>query len=110
MDSSIKTVLTPYVTSLVSGLPKVCKLPLFDYGVGATIGYYQLALKDVLNYQDLQTEVFHAFRELGNAVICFNMLEQALVRLWLLEFALVICYYVDIFLGSVLTLLPLTEL
>eukprot|EP00051_Salpingoeca_urceolata_P004991 m.69469 g.69469 ORF g.69469 m.69469 type:complete len:1254 (+) comp13989_c0_seq2:242-4003(+) len=75
---ALKNVLTPYVTSLLEGMPKLAKLPLFDYGSSGAVGFYQLRLKDVLAYRDLQTEVFHAFREVGNAIICFTMLEQAM--------------------------------
>lgn len=68
------------MASLLEGMPKVCKLPLFDYGASGCLGFYQLRLAEVLAYKDLQTEVFHLFREIGNAIICFLLMEEHIVR------------------------------
>jgi cytoplasmic FMR1 interacting protein len=43
------------------------------------MGFFQMRLKDVMSYRDLQTEVFHAFRTVGNAVACLQLLEECLV-------------------------------
>lgn len=76
----IENTLTPYVTSLTEGMPKKCKLPAFDYGSVGAMGFFQLRLKEIMAYRDLQTEVFHAFRQIGNAVVIFQMLEESLMR------------------------------
>lgn len=41
----------------------------------------QLHLKDILNYEDLRSEVFQHFRELGNTLALFHVLEQS-VQMW----------------------------
>lgn len=80
VNKAIKDQLSPYVQSLLDGMPKACKLPLFDYGGAGAMGFYQLSLKEIMAYPDLQTEVFQAFREIGNGVIIFLMLEQSISR------------------------------
>lgn len=74
----IQDTLTPYVSSLLEGMPKVAKLPLFDYGSAGAVGFYELQLKEVMSYKDLQTEVFHSFREVGNAFVIFRLFEETL--------------------------------
>lgn len=64
----------------MEGMPRNVKLPLFDYGPSGAVGFFQLTLKDISSYRDLQTEVFHAFRVIGNAIICFMMIEESMVR------------------------------
>ncbi len=102
----LEQTLTPYVTALLAGLPPVIKLPLLEYGsiggcggrgrwkvpqflsptlplappTSGVFGFYAPQLKDVMSYSELQTEVFHSFREIGNAVIIFHLFEDMLVR------------------------------
>lgn len=76
----IENTLTPYVASLIEGMPKKCRLPAFDYGAAGAMGFFQMRLKDVMTYRDLQTEVFHAFRQIGNAIVCLQMLEECVMR------------------------------
>jgi hypothetical protein len=45
----IQDTLTPYVASLLEGMPKVAKLPLFAYGSKGALGFYQLQLKDLMS-------------------------------------------------------------
>lgn len=45
-------------------------------------GFYAPQLKDVMGYSELQTEVFHTFREIGNAFIIFQLFEETLVGWW----------------------------
>jgi len=77
VTESISHSLAAYVHALTQGMPKACKLPLFDYGSPGMIGFYQLSLKQVMQYPDLQTEVFHSFREIGNGIVVFLMLEKS---------------------------------
>eukprot|EP00040_Diaphanoeca_grandis_P031270 m.186745 g.186745 ORF g.186745 m.186745 type:complete len:1253 (-) comp32277_c0_seq1:190-3948(-) len=77
VTESISHSLAAYVHALTQGMPKGCKLPLFDYGSDGMIGFYQLSLKNVMQYPDLQTEVFHSFREIGNGMVVFLMLEKS---------------------------------
>jgi cytoplasmic FMR1 interacting protein len=93
-DLQIENTLTPYVASLCEGMPKRLKLPVFEYGAIGTppppllhshyegaMGFFQMQLKDVMAYRDLQTEIFHAFRQIGNAIVCFSLLEESAVSL-----------------------------
>eukprot|EP00911_Craspedida_sp_UC1_P002217 UC1_evm1s1691 len=76
VKNALSATLTPYLHALQDGMPKSCKLPLFDYGSQGVLGFYQLQLQDFMSYRDLQTEVLHAFREIGNAVIILHLLEE----------------------------------
>lgn len=59
-------------------MPKICKLPRYDYGSPGVLGYYQATLQDIVQYPDARTELFHNFREFGNAVLFCLLVEQAL--------------------------------
>lgn len=50
----------------------------YDYGSPGVLGYYQATLQDIVQYPDARTELFHNFRELGNAVLFCLLMEQAL--------------------------------
>ena len=69
----------PYVIALMQGMPQKCKLPLYEYGSKGVLGFYQAQLLAVTTYRDLQTDVFQAFKEIGNAVMFCLQLEKALV-------------------------------
>lgn len=77
VTESIKQSLAPFVHALEAGMPKQCKLPLMDYGSSGMLGYYLMQLKDIMAYPDLQTDVFQSFREIGNGVLVFLMLEKS---------------------------------
>ena len=67
-----------YVRTLMRVMPKVCKLPRYDYGSPGVLGYYHAQLQDMIQYPDLRTEVFQSFREIGNAIIFCLLMEQGL--------------------------------
>lgn len=69
---------TLYINALGRGLPQFFKLPLFEYGPKGTYDYFQAILRPVLTYPELQTEVFQAFREIGNTILAVRMIEDAL--------------------------------
>jgi hypothetical protein len=48
--------------------------------VQAILQYYLHQLHEIIHYPALQ-DVFHCFRELGNAILFFIMIEQSLVSL-----------------------------
>eukprot|EP00042_Codosiga_hollandica_P050889 m.617338 g.617338 ORF g.617338 m.617338 type:complete len:345 (-) comp58179_c0_seq2:318-1352(-) len=85
-DEMLKTLkgqlgtLTDIVSILLDGMPKHVKLPLFDYKASGCLAFYHLRLIDVISHKELQTDVFHAFREVGNAIICFLLFEQMLTQ------------------------------
>jgi len=64
----------------MQGMPAKCKLPLYEYGSKGVLGFYQAQLTPVVTYRDLQTDVFQAFKEIGNTVLFALQLEKALVR------------------------------
>ena len=85
-----------FVEKLRTCMPKQCKLPRSDYGspgnrsasimdislisfLIAILQYYLHQLHEVIHYPALQ-DVFHCFRELGNAILLFIMIEQSLVN------------------------------
>ena len=67
------------MTVLLEGMPKVCKLPLFDYKASGCLAFYHLRLIEVIGHKELQTSVFHSFRELGNAIVFIMLLEESMV-------------------------------
>lgn len=70
--------ITQYCKTLTNIMPKVCKLPLYDYGSTGVLGYYQAQLKEVIQYPDVKTEMFQSFREVGNAILFCMLIEQSL--------------------------------
>ena len=81
VETSIKGTLSPYVQSLLAGMPR--EFPIIPLGKVAPGAVYvltalQTALKEIIEYRDLQTEFFHVFREIGNGVLVFLMLEQSI--------------------------------
>lgn len=40
--------------------------------------YYNATLNDIIQYPDARTELFHNFREFGNALLFCLLVEQAL--------------------------------
>lgn len=87
VDHAVKNVVAPFVKILLEGMPGKSKLPVLDYGSDGAIGFYQLSLKDIMSYPDLQTDMFHAFREIGNGIIIFMMLEESLTKEEVLDLA-----------------------
>ena len=67
-----------FTKTLMDAMPKQCKLPRYDYGSPGVLGYYQATLQDIVQYPDARTELFHNFRELGNAVLFCLLMEQSL--------------------------------
>jgi len=80
MDLKLRNVLVPYVRELMGGMPPNSKLPIHDYGTEGGFGYFQLKLKDIITYPDLQSEVLQNFREVGNLIIFLKMIDLALTQ------------------------------
>ena len=53
-------------------------LPSLPPSPAGVLGFYLAQLAPVIQYKDLRTDVFQAFKELGNAVIFSLLLEKAL--------------------------------
>jgi len=87
MDLKIKSVIGPYVTELVSGLPKSLKLPQFHYGTAACHAAFKLKLDTLIAYPDLKSEVFRHFKEMGNILVLLLKFDQVLKQYDLKTFA-----------------------
>ncbi|XP_076261449.1 cytoplasmic FMR1-interacting protein Sra-1 [Rhynchophorus ferrugineus] len=70
--------LLQFARALTEVMPKVCKLPRYDYGSPGVLGYYHAQLNDIVQYPDTKTELFHNFREFGNIILFCLLMEQAL--------------------------------
>ena len=78
IKSLIQGNILQFTRTLMEAMPKQCKLPRYDYGSPGVLGYYQATLQDIVQYPDARTELFHNFRELGNAILFCLLMEQAL--------------------------------
>jgi len=67
-----------FTRTLMEAMPKDCKLPRYDYTSPGILEFYQHKLLDIVQYPDARTELFHNFREFGNAVLFCLLIEQAL--------------------------------
>jgi len=75
------TNIAAYCEVLAKLLPDTIRLPRFDYRSVGILGFYQKNLEDMVQFPDLRTVVFQAFREVGNAVLLILHLEHALVSI-----------------------------
>lgn len=78
VKSLIQGSLHQFTKTLMEAMPKVCKLPRYDYGSPGVLGYYHAQLNDIVQYPDAKTELFHNFREFGNTILFCLLMEQAL--------------------------------
>jgi len=69
-----------FTQTLLQVMPKTCKLPRYDYGSNGVLGYYHANLHDIIQYPDARTELFHHFREMGNALLFCLLIEQSLTQ------------------------------
>ena len=67
-----------YVEALKGGMPPKCKLPSWQYGTIGVAEFYYAQVEPLVTYQALKTNVFQAFREFGNTVLFFILLEKAM--------------------------------
>ncbi|GFR33631.1 cytoplasmic FMR1-interacting protein [Trichonephila clavata] len=78
VKSLIQGTLLQYTTTLMKVMPKLCKLPLYEYGSPGVLHYYQAQLNDIVQYSDVKTEYLEGFREVGNAILFCMLIEQSL--------------------------------
>ncbi|KAI8800305.1 cytoplasmic fragile-X interacting family-domain-containing protein [Cladochytrium replicatum] len=74
----IKHTLLAYIRVIRKGTPQTLKLPLFEYGTAGCFEYFSAHFKPLLSYDPLKSEVFQAFREIGNAVLLVREFDIAL--------------------------------
>lgn len=82
----VGSVLLPYVNALFEGLPAGMHLPSVELGTLGCYGYFSLKLKEIAEYPPLRSEVFQTFRELGNALAFFQLLDSVLISSQLFDF------------------------
>ncbi|XP_059150465.1 cytoplasmic FMR1-interacting protein-like [Physella acuta] len=80
VESLLKGTTLEYVKTIMNVMPPQMKLPLFNYGSPGILGFYQLNLVDLISYSDLKTMVFNDFNQIGNAILCCMLIEQALFQ------------------------------
>lgn len=96
VKSLIQGTLLQFTKTLMEAMPKICKLPRYDYGspgiksniksknqffiicIVGVLGYYHAQLNDIVQYPDAKTELFHNYREFGNTILFCLLMEQAL--------------------------------
>ncbi|XP_021955004.1 cytoplasmic FMR1-interacting protein isoform X2 [Folsomia candida] len=67
-----------FTKTLMDAMPKICKMPLYDYGSPGILGFYQENLNDIVQYPDAKMDLFQHFREVGNALLFCLLIEQSL--------------------------------
>ncbi|XP_006821526.2 cytoplasmic FMR1-interacting protein 2-like [Saccoglossus kowalevskii] len=80
VKSLLQGTILQYVKTLMEVMPKVCKLPKYEYGSPGVLGYYHAHLESIIQYAELKTDVFQSFREVGNAVLFCLLIEQSLAQ------------------------------
>ncbi|XP_072040304.1 cytoplasmic FMR1-interacting protein 2-like isoform X3 [Amphiura filiformis] len=78
VKGSLQNTILQYVKILMEVMPKTCKLPKYEYGTKGVVAYYSAHLQDIAQYPDLKMNLFQNFQEVGNAIIFFKLIEQAL--------------------------------
>ena len=48
VKSLIQGNILQFTKTLMAAMPKVCKLPRYDYGAPGVLGYYQATLQDIV--------------------------------------------------------------
>lgn len=80
IKSLIQGNMAEHCRKLLELMPKVCKLPLYDYGSTGVLEYYQAQLEKVIHFPDVKTEIFQSLREIGNAILFCMRIEQSLTQ------------------------------
>lgn len=76
VKSLIQGNILQFTKTLLQVMPHRCNKP--DLTSADILGYYNTSLKGIIQYPDSRTELFHSFREVGNALIFCQQLEQSL--------------------------------
>ena len=70
---------------LATGLRPI-KLPPYQLKAGGSYLALQLALKPIMDYEDLKSQVFQNFRETGNALAFFHLMDATMTQSNCFEF------------------------
>ena len=65
---------------IASVVPKTLKLPLFEYGTIGSYDYFVAHLKPISRMDNLSSEIFQSFREIGNCFVLVKMIDDIIVR------------------------------
>ena len=77
IDELLQYAVHSYVTEVQTALPESIKLPSYQYGAQGCYLFFEAKLKDLANYEELHSGVFHSFRRLGNCLALLHLLESA---------------------------------
>ncbi|XP_066917897.1 cytoplasmic FMR1-interacting protein 2-like isoform X2 [Clytia hemisphaerica] len=80
VQSLFQGTIQQYIQVLMDGMPGKCGLPRFEYGSAGVLEFYNANLESIMQYRDLKTEVFQAFREVGNIIIFCLQVEELLTQ------------------------------
>ena len=75
LDVTVNLSVNSYVKILIKGLPYSSKLPPFEFGLKGAFDYFKTILKPITDYHELKSGVFQTFRELGNTLAFFFLLD-----------------------------------
>ncbi|KAK3576874.1 hypothetical protein CHS0354_012929 [Potamilus streckersoni] len=78
VERLLKSTIQDYLKPIKEAMPQKCGLTLFSYGSIGALSKYYAQLVDIIQHPDLRTETFHWFRVLGNAIVFFLLMEQAI--------------------------------
>uniref|UniRef100_UPI00358DFFAE cytoplasmic FMR1-interacting protein 2-like n=1 Tax=Myxine glutinosa TaxID=7769 RepID=UPI00358DFFAE len=78
VKSLLQGTIFQYVTTLMEVMPKICRLPRYEYGSPGILEFFHHQLKDIVEYAELKTDVFQSLREVGNAILFCMLIEQSL--------------------------------
>ncbi|CAN0347133.1 unnamed protein product [Lampetra fluviatilis] len=78
VKSLLQGTILQYVKTLMEVMPKICRLPRYEYGSPGILEFFHHQLKDIVEYAELKTDVFQSLREVGNAILFCLLIEQSL--------------------------------
>uniref|UniRef100_A0AAX7VPR4 Cytoplasmic FMR1-interacting protein n=1 Tax=Astatotilapia calliptera TaxID=8154 RepID=A0AAX7VPR4_ASTCA len=76
--SKLQGTIMQYVKTLMEVMPKICRLPRYEYGSPGILEFFHHQLKDIVEYAELKTVCFQNLREVGNAILFCMLSEQSL--------------------------------
>jgi len=72
-------VINPVMSEITKVAPKTLKLPLFEYGMIGSFDYFLAHLKPIASMENLSSEIFQSFREIGNCFVLVKMIDDIIV-------------------------------
>ena len=67
------------MTEILDVAPKTLKFPLLEYGPIGSFDYFIAHLKQIICMENIRSEIFQSFREIGNCFILVQMIDDIMV-------------------------------